>query len=171
MVFRRLESEFENMNCNEAKSVIRGSLKCSHATRLIAHDHISECNDCRRSIGSDAIVARVLATAGDAVRKSTEGASLPPAFMMQLRARIRREGDRLNNTRWSIANTWESAILQFQKVVYAGGALALLLLGFMVYSGYGYETRTGSQAGIMESLLSDRSERMLAAQARAAQPG
>ena len=150
------------MNCNEARSVIKGSVSCSHATRLLAHDHLGECNSCRRAVGDDARVARVLSAAGEGVRRS-EASSLPPQFMMQLRSRIRRESDRLSSTRRAIGNTWEGAILQFQKVVYASGALALVLLGFMVYSEYGYDTRT--QPGIVESLLSDRGERLLATQA------
>ena len=153
------------MNCNEAKSVIKGSVSCSHATRLLVHDHISECSRCRRDLGNDAIVARVLGVAGDAVRHSSEATSLPPLFMMQLRSRIRREADRVATTRRAISNTWEAGILQFQKVVYASGVLALVLLGFMVFSEYGNDARTGSQPGIVESLLSDRGERMVAAQA------
>lgn len=152
------------MNCNEARSVIKGSVSCSQASRLLAHDHISDCISCRRAVGEDAIVARVLRAAGDAHRKSNDATSLPPLFMMQLRSRIRRETDRLASTRRTFANTWETAILQFQKVVYASGALALVLLGFMVYAEYGNDTRTGTQPGIVESLLSDRGERLLATQ-------
>jgi len=157
------------MNCNEARSVIKGSVSCSHASRLLAHDHIADCNSCRQAVGEDEIVARILRVSGDAHRKSSEATSLPPLFMMQLRSRIRRESDRLASTRRTFTNTWEAGILQFQKVVYASGALALVLLGFMVYAeygpGYGNDTRTGTQAGIVESLLSDRGERLLATQA------
>src|SRR5678816_1920132 len=124
------------MNCNEARSVIKGSVSCSRASRLLAQDHISDCSSCRRAVGEDAIVARVFSAAGDAHRKSSEQTSLPPLFMMQLRSRIRRETDRVATTRRTFANTWETAILQFQKVVYASGALALVLLGFMVYAEY-----------------------------------
>jgi hypothetical protein len=84
--------------------------------------------------------------------------------MMQLRARIRREGDRMDSTRRSLATTWESAILQFQKVVYAGGAAALLLAAFVVYSDYRDSSNSSRDTGLMESLLSNRSERMIALQ-------
>ena len=153
------------MNCREAKSVIRGSVDGSGALKLRAFDHISACSSCSRSVGEEAVVARVLGDAGKIVRESSEATSLPPTFMMQLRSRIRRESDRLSTARRSLGTTWESAIVQFQNVVYTGGALALLLLGFVVYSEYGNELRFGArESGIVESLLSDRSEQMLASQ-------
>jgi len=151
------------MNCREAKSLIHGSER-NQGMKLKAFDHISSCSSCKSSLGEDAIVARVLGEAGRLERESSEASSLPPTFMMQLRARIRRESDRVGSTRRSLATTWESAILQFQKVVYAGGAAVLLLAAFVVYSDYRDSSNSSRDTGIMESLLSNRSERMLALQ-------
>ena len=151
------------MNCREAKSVVRGSAERSEGLKLNAFDHISNCSSCNRSLYEDAIVARVMGEAGRLHRESSEDTSLPPTFMMQLRARIRREGDRLGSTRKSLATTWESAILQFQNVIYAGSAAALLLVAFVVYSDY-TSNSPGRDAGIMETMLADRSERMIALQ-------
>ncbi len=153
------------MNCREAKSVIRGSAERSEGLKLSAFDHISNCSSCNRSLHEDAIVARVMGEAGRLHRESSEATSLPPTFMMQLRARIRRESDRLGSTRKSLATTWESAILQFQNVIYAGSAAALLLVAFVVYSDYSDTSNSSTRdAGIMETMLADRSERMLALQ-------
>ena len=151
------------MNCREAKSLIRGSAERNQGLMLSAFDHVSKCSACNRSLAEDAVVARVIGGAARLQRESSETSSLPPTFMMQLRARIRRENDRLGSTRRSLSTTWESAILQFQKVVYAGGAAALLLAAFVVYSDY-RDSESSRETGIMESLLSNRSERMLALQ-------
>jgi hypothetical protein len=152
------------MNCREAKSLIRGSAEHNQSLKHSAFDHISKCTACNRSLGEEAIVARVIGEAARLQRESSEASSLPPTFMMQLRARIRREGDRMDSTRRSLATTWESAILQFQKVVYAGGAAALLLAAFVVYSDYRDSSNSSRDTGLMESLLSNRSERMIALQ-------
>jgi len=117
--------------------------------------HTAQCARCSEILESELVLEKLLSvTAPPDIVPS-------PDFYQRLRQRIDREVALQASARRIFSNTWESTVLQFQNWVFAGSFAAILVLGFVVYSGRLSQPSMAGRDRISYALISQRGERIV----------
>jgi hypothetical protein len=117
--------------------------------------HTAHCARCSEILESELVLEKLL-------RVTAPPDSVPsPDFYQRLRQRIDREVALQASARRIFSNTWESTVLQFQNWVFAGSFAAILVLGFVVYSGRQSQPSMAGRDRISYALISQRGERIV----------
>jgi len=141
------------MSCFQA----RVSIICFAAgdRRRRALLHTDHCPRCSEVLKSELVLEKLLSV-------TAPPESEPAAdFYQRLRQRIDREVALQASARRIFSNTWEATVLQFQNWVFAGSFAAILVLGFVVYSGRLSQPSMAGRDRLSYAMISQRGERIV----------
>lgn len=110
--------------------------------------HLTQCHRCRQTLEAEIVTSRILESL-----KGVEPQSTPTDFYIGIQRRIRTiQAQQSFNT--PIPMGWESVILQFQRVILSGAAVAALCIGLLAYAQSNQNNQSNNRESGLESYIS-----------------